>query len=107
MTSCHTPGQCNTTHNLLSYKLNVLNVAFQGVEIKAMMQTAVLNLQSLYDKLRSQVDLLNDNIEPSEYFIHLFKDSTVLLSYEHKLQSRNGNTIILTRAPPTMQHNKI
>lgn len=30
-----------------------------------MMQTAVLNLQSLYDKLRSQVDLLNDNIEPN------------------------------------------
>ncbi|KAK5864210.1 hypothetical protein PBY51_001170 [Eleginops maclovinus] len=29
------------------------------------MQTAVLNLQSLYDKLRSQVDLLNDNIEPN------------------------------------------
>lgn len=26
----------------------------------------MLNLQSLYEKLRSQVDLLNENIEPSE-----------------------------------------
>lgn len=30
------------------------------------METAVLNLQSLYDKLRMQADLLNENIEPSE-----------------------------------------
>uniref|UniRef100_A0A8P4GGD5 Rac GTPase-activating protein 1 n=1 Tax=Dicentrarchus labrax TaxID=13489 RepID=A0A8P4GGD5_DICLA len=29
------------------------------------MDTAVLSLQSLYDKLRTQVDLLNDNIEPN------------------------------------------
>uniref|UniRef100_A0A4W6FGR4 Rac GTPase-activating protein 1 n=1 Tax=Lates calcarifer TaxID=8187 RepID=A0A4W6FGR4_LATCA len=29
------------------------------------METAVLSLQSLYDKLRTQVDLLNDNIEPN------------------------------------------
>lgn len=33
------------------------------------MEMAVLNLQSLYDEMRSQIDLLNDNIEPSEYFI--------------------------------------
>lgn len=39
------------------------------------MDTAVQNLQSLYDKLMSQVDLLNENIEPS--FIqmaHNFED---------------------------------
>lgn len=30
------------------------------------MDTAVLSLQGLYDKLRMQVDLLNENIEPSE-----------------------------------------
>lgn len=30
------------------------------------METAVLNLQSLYEKLRMQADLLNENIEPSE-----------------------------------------
>lgn len=35
------------------------------------MEMAVLNLQSLYDEMRSQIDLLNDNIEPSEYFIVL------------------------------------
>uniref|UniRef100_A0A7N6A0D2 Rac GTPase-activating protein 1 n=1 Tax=Anabas testudineus TaxID=64144 RepID=A0A7N6A0D2_ANATE len=29
------------------------------------METAVVNLQSLYDKLRMQVDLLNENIEPN------------------------------------------
>ncbi|XP_042348445.1 rac GTPase-activating protein 1 [Plectropomus leopardus] len=29
------------------------------------METAVLSLQSLYDKLRTQVDLLNENIEPN------------------------------------------
>ncbi|KAM6981708.1 rac GTPase-activating protein 1 isoform 2-T2 [Tautogolabrus adspersus] len=29
------------------------------------MDTAVLSLQSLYDKLRTQVDLLNENIEPN------------------------------------------
>nr|XP_046252465.1 rac GTPase-activating protein 1 [Scatophagus argus] len=29
------------------------------------METAVLSLQSLYDKLRMQVDLLNENIEPN------------------------------------------
>ncbi|XP_059190176.1 rac GTPase-activating protein 1 [Centropristis striata] len=29
------------------------------------MQTAVLSLQGLYDKLRTQVDLLNENIEPN------------------------------------------
>lgn len=29
------------------------------------METAVLNLQSLYDKMRMQVDLLNENIEPN------------------------------------------
>ncbi|XP_037629729.1 rac GTPase-activating protein 1 [Sebastes umbrosus] len=33
------------------------------------MQTAVQSLQSLYDKLRTQVDLLNENIEPN--FIQL------------------------------------
>lgn len=33
------------------------------------METAVVNLQSLYDKLRMQVDLLNENIEPSELFM--------------------------------------
>ncbi|KAK2851810.1 hypothetical protein Q5P01_008086 [Channa striata] len=33
------------------------------------METAVLGLQSLYDKLRMQVDLLNENVEPS--FIHV------------------------------------
>lgn len=33
------------------------------------METAVLSLQGLYDKLMMQVDLLNENIEPSEYFI--------------------------------------
>lgn len=33
------------------------------------METAVLSLQSLYDQMRSQIDLLNDNIEPSESFI--------------------------------------
>lgn len=36
------------------------------------MEMAVLNLQSLYDQMRSQIDLLNDNIEPGEYFIILF-----------------------------------
>lgn len=30
------------------------------------METAVLNLQSLYARLRMQADLLNENIEPSE-----------------------------------------
>lgn len=30
------------------------------------METAVVSLQSLYDKLRMQVDLLNENIEPSK-----------------------------------------
>lgn len=35
------------------------------------MEMAVLNLQSLYDEMRSQIDLLNDNVEPSEYFIVL------------------------------------
>lgn len=29
------------------------------------MQTAVMNLQSLYDQLRTQIDLLNENIEPN------------------------------------------
>ncbi|XP_040007530.1 rac GTPase-activating protein 1 [Xiphias gladius] len=29
------------------------------------METAVLSLQSLYDKMRTQVDLLNENVEPS------------------------------------------
>lgn len=33
------------------------------------METAVLNLQGLYEKLRTQVDLLNENIEPSEYIM--------------------------------------
>lgn len=33
------------------------------------METAVLNLQSLYDKLRMQADLLNENVEPSESFM--------------------------------------
>lgn len=35
------------------------------------METAVLSLQGLYDKLRMQVDLLNENVEPSEYFMVL------------------------------------
>lgn len=35
------------------------------------MEMAVLNLQSLYDKLRTQTDILNENIEPSEYFMVL------------------------------------
>lgn len=30
------------------------------------MEMAVLNLQSLYDQMRSQIDHLNDNIEPCE-----------------------------------------
>lgn len=35
------------------------------------METTVLSLQSLYEKLRMQVDLLNENVEPSEYFMIL------------------------------------
>ncbi|KAG7221713.1 hypothetical protein INR49_000080 [Caranx melampygus] len=31
----------------------------------SIMETAVLNLQSLHDKMRTQVDLLNENIEPN------------------------------------------
>lgn len=42
---------------------------FKGLHSKIIMEMAVLNLQSLYDEMRSQIDLLNDNIEPSEYFI--------------------------------------
>uniref|UniRef100_A0A8D3CLD3 Rac GTPase-activating protein 1 n=1 Tax=Scophthalmus maximus TaxID=52904 RepID=A0A8D3CLD3_SCOMX len=38
------------------------------------METAVLSLQSLYDTLRTQVDVLNENIEPSE----LHSDGTKL-----------------------------
>lgn len=33
------------------------------------METAVLNLQSLYERMRTQVDLLSENIEPSEYIM--------------------------------------
>lgn len=36
------------------------------------MAMAVLNLQSLYDQMRSQIDHLNDNIEPGEYFTHSY-----------------------------------
>lgn len=36
------------------------------------MEMAVLNLQSLFDQMRSQMDLLNDNIEPGEYSMILF-----------------------------------
>lgn len=32
------------------------------------MEMAVFNLQSLFDEMRSQMDLLNDSIEPGEYF---------------------------------------
>lgn len=39
---------------------------FHGSYVKKTMETAVVSLQSLYDKLRMQVDLLNENIEPSE-----------------------------------------
>uniref|UniRef100_A0A673CSZ3 Rac GTPase-activating protein 1 n=1 Tax=Sphaeramia orbicularis TaxID=375764 RepID=A0A673CSZ3_9TELE len=35
------------------------------------MDTAVQNLQSLYDKLMSQVHLLNENIDPSKCFIQM------------------------------------
>lgn len=42
---------------------------------------AVLNLQSLYDEMRSQIDLLNDNIEPSEYFIVVLFPSDSLLHH--------------------------
>ncbi|TMS16196.1 Rac GTPase-activating protein 1 [Larimichthys crocea] len=34
------------------------------------MDSAVLNLQSLYDQLRTQVELLNENIEPNCYFTY-------------------------------------
>ena len=30
------------------------------------METAVVSLQGLYDQLKTQVDILNDNVEPSE-----------------------------------------
>lgn len=33
------------------------------------MGTEVLNLQSFYEKLRTHVELLNESIEPSEFFI--------------------------------------
>uniref|UniRef100_A0A674PJR7 Rac GTPase activating protein 1 n=1 Tax=Takifugu rubripes TaxID=31033 RepID=A0A674PJR7_TAKRU len=36
------------------------------------MEMAVLNLQGLYDEMRSQIDLLNDNIEPN--FIQMAKN---------------------------------
>lgn len=45
---------------------------FKGLGSKAIMEVAVLNLQSLYDQMRSQIEGLNDNIEPGEYFIVLF-----------------------------------
>lgn len=36
------------------------------------MQASVEVLQALYDQLRTQVDLLNENIEPSQYLFFLF-----------------------------------
>lgn len=30
------------------------------------MESTVANIQSLYDKLRTHIDLLNENIEPSK-----------------------------------------
>lgn len=48
-------------------ELNVVYCVFlKGLHPKHVMETAVLNLQSLYDEMRSQIDLLNDNIEPRE-----------------------------------------
>ncbi|TNN57215.1 Rac GTPase-activating protein 1 [Liparis tanakae] len=40
-----------------------------GLQLETIMQTAVHSLQNLYDQLRTQVDLLNENIEPN--FIQL------------------------------------
>lgn len=41
----------------------------QGFEFLDTMETTVLNLQSLYDNLRTHVDLINENIEPSKLFM--------------------------------------
>lgn len=35
------------------------------------METGILSLQGLYDKLRMQADLLNESIEPSKCFLFL------------------------------------
>lgn len=46
--------------------INIIVISFQGRNQQDIMETAVLNLLSLYDKLRMQADVLNENIEPSE-----------------------------------------
>lgn len=56
----------------MGYSIKWRYCVFKGLRSKIIMEMAVLNLQSLYDQLRSQIDLLNDNIEPGEYFIILF-----------------------------------
>lgn len=42
------------------------------------MQASVEVLQALYDQLRTQVDLLNENIEPSQYLFFLFSFFLIL-----------------------------
>ncbi|XP_045912494.1 rac GTPase-activating protein 1 isoform X1 [Micropterus dolomieu] len=60
-----------------------------GLQSESIMETAVLSLQSLYDKLRTQVDVLNESIEPN--FIQMaqnFEDCRrKWLRTEHELGS--------------------
>lgn len=42
------------------------------------METAVLNLHNLYDKMRSQVEVLNEDIEPSKLFMFFVLQSNPL-----------------------------
>lgn len=37
------------------------------------MEAALLTLQGLHDKLLTNVDMLNESIEPSKYFLFCFK----------------------------------
>lgn len=45
-------------------------MSFKGFKVNSM-ETAMVNLQSLYDKMRKQIDVLNENIEPSKQFMVL------------------------------------
>lgn len=53
------------------------------------METAVKSLQGLYDKLRTHVDLLNENIEPSELLmvlgVHLFRHLLKILQLPEQM----------------------
>lgn len=55
------------------------------------MESAVLNLQSLHDKMRTQVDLLNENTETSESFMVFY---LYLTSFHSDTDPITGSSLI-------------